>query len=171
VCTPARPRHHERGASAVEFALLVPLLVMLVFGVIDFGIVLAQKQSLSSGARAGARYGSVNLYEPTSHACGKVIEQTRAEAQTIAMAGTSVTVEVLRGSSLGAATRVCSSDASLTPNDSTAAPCANASLAAGATENLYVRATRRDTTIGIPATPIAATFDLSSTGAFQCEYH
>ncbi len=87
------------------------------------------------------------------------------------MAGTSVTVEVLRGSSLAAATRVFSTDASLTPNDSLVAPCANASLAAGTIENLYVRATRRDTTIGIPATPIAATFDLSSTGAFQCEYH
>jgi Flp pilus assembly protein TadG len=171
VRTPARPRHHERGASAVEFALLVPLLVMLVFGVINFGIVLAQKQSLSSAARAGARLGSVNLYEADSHNCGKVIDQTRAEAQTIAMAGTSVTVEVLRGSSLATATRVCSTDSSLTPNSTSAAPCANGSLAAGATENLYVRATRPDTEIGIPATPIAATFDLSSTGAFQCEYH
>ena len=44
----------ERGASAVEFALVAPLFIMLVFGIIAFGIVFAQKLALSNAAKEGA---------------------------------------------------------------------------------------------------------------------
>jgi Flp pilus assembly protein TadG len=38
-----RRRHEEHGAAAVEFALLAPVFIMLVFGVISFGLVFAQQ--------------------------------------------------------------------------------------------------------------------------------
>ena len=50
----------ERGAAAVEFALIVPLLVVLVFGVIEFGRVLNVQISLSGAAREGARYMAIH---------------------------------------------------------------------------------------------------------------
>ena len=50
----------EDGASAVEFALVVPLLLMLFFGIISFGIILAQNMALNNGAREGARFGVVD---------------------------------------------------------------------------------------------------------------
>ena len=49
----------ERGASAVEFALIVPVLLMLVFGIIGFGIIFAQQLSLGNSARQAASYGAV----------------------------------------------------------------------------------------------------------------
>jgi len=49
----------ERGAAAVEFALVLPILVMLLFGIIQFGMAFNQKQGLHAAAREGARVGSI----------------------------------------------------------------------------------------------------------------
>ena len=43
------------GATAVEFALVVPMFLMLVFGAIEFGRILWTKQALQETAVAGAR--------------------------------------------------------------------------------------------------------------------
>jgi len=53
------PRSDERGASAVEFALICSLLFILVFGIIQFGFALNRTQGLQAGAREGARAASV----------------------------------------------------------------------------------------------------------------
>jgi Flp pilus assembly protein TadG len=45
----------ERGAAAVEFALVVPLLVMLILGIVEFSKVYNVQSSLSAAAREGAR--------------------------------------------------------------------------------------------------------------------
>jgi len=49
----------EHGASAVEFALVLPILVLLVFGIITFGIVFARSQGMEAAAREGARMASL----------------------------------------------------------------------------------------------------------------
>ena len=45
----------EDGASAVEFALVTPLLFMLVFGIIGFGLAFLQVQSIRTAVREGGR--------------------------------------------------------------------------------------------------------------------
>jgi Flp pilus assembly pilin Flp len=55
--SPPNRDDRQRGAAAVEFALIVPLLVSLVLGVIDFGMALGQNISLQGAAREGARQG------------------------------------------------------------------------------------------------------------------
>jgi Flp pilus assembly protein TadG len=45
----------ERGASAVEFALIVPLLIALVVGIIEFGHAFQVQGQLSAAAREGVR--------------------------------------------------------------------------------------------------------------------
>ena len=49
----------QRGASAVEFALVLPLLVVLVFGIIEFGLLLYNQQVITNASREGARAGIV----------------------------------------------------------------------------------------------------------------
>lgn len=49
----------QRGTSFVEFALILPLLVILLFGVIEFGIILYDKAVLTNASREGARAGIV----------------------------------------------------------------------------------------------------------------
>jgi hypothetical protein len=50
--------HGEAGANAVEFALVLPLLLMLVFGVIYFGFAFNTQLTLTQAAREGARLGA-----------------------------------------------------------------------------------------------------------------
>jgi len=50
----------ERGAALVELTIVMPLLIVLVFGMIDFGIAFADYQNVRSGTREAARLGVVN---------------------------------------------------------------------------------------------------------------
>ena len=59
---PLRPRtfiRKERAQSLVEFAMIVPVLLILVFGIIDFGMGLRAFITVSSATREGARYASI----------------------------------------------------------------------------------------------------------------
>lgn len=45
----------ERGAELVEFALALPLLLVVLGGIVDFGLILQRQQVLTNAAREGAR--------------------------------------------------------------------------------------------------------------------
>ncbi len=49
----------NRGASAVEFAIILPLLVLLIFGIIEFAFALYDKAMITNASREGARAGIV----------------------------------------------------------------------------------------------------------------
>lgn len=53
------PNRNERGAAAVEFAVILPLLLLVVFGGIEFGLVLFNKQVLTNASREATRAGIV----------------------------------------------------------------------------------------------------------------
>ncbi len=48
-------RKNRRGASAVEFALVAPVFMLLVFGMIEYGRMVMVQQLLTNAAREGAR--------------------------------------------------------------------------------------------------------------------
>jgi hypothetical protein len=52
-------RRRERGANLVEMAFVAPFLIMLLFGIIEFGWVFAQDLTIKHGAREGARLAAV----------------------------------------------------------------------------------------------------------------
>src|SRR6185436_8824557 len=49
----------EDGAAAVEFALIVGVLAMLIFGMLQFGLTFFELQNLRAAAREGGRLGAV----------------------------------------------------------------------------------------------------------------
>lgn len=55
-----RGRHDVHGQSLVEFALILPILLILLLGIVDFGRAIAAYNSVSNGARSGARVAIVN---------------------------------------------------------------------------------------------------------------
>lgn len=53
-------RGRDAGASLVEFALLVPILTMLLLGTITGGITISRDNSVKNAVREGTRFGAVN---------------------------------------------------------------------------------------------------------------
>ena len=145
-------RRPDRGASAVEFALVMPLFIMMVFGIIAFGVVFAQKLALSNGAREAARFSVVE-----GRTCAQVIEAAQDASNTIGMTGTAVTVSVKRGTSVATATNVCS--------DTTKEPCDGAT----AGDSVYVQLDFTSELI-IPLVLVEDTYPLDGKGVFRCEY-
>jgi TadE-like protein len=62
-------RSNERAAAAVELALVAPLLVLLLFGTIDIGLVLSDVVSVRQATREGARNLAVGAYYETGGRC------------------------------------------------------------------------------------------------------
>jgi TadE-like protein len=57
-----RRRHRQRGQALVEFALIIPLFLMIVVGVIQFGVALNYWLNMQRVANEGARWAVVNAY-------------------------------------------------------------------------------------------------------------
>ena len=57
---PLRRKRDESGAALVEFALLAPLLILLVLGIVEFGWLFGQYNDVRHGAREGARFAAVD---------------------------------------------------------------------------------------------------------------
>jgi Flp pilus assembly protein TadG len=49
----------EKGAATVEFAIVAVLLFSLIFGIIEFGVLMYDKHVLTNASREGARAGVV----------------------------------------------------------------------------------------------------------------
>ncbi len=47
----------QKGVAAVEFAILLPLLMIILFGIIEFGLLLYDKQVIINASREGVRAG------------------------------------------------------------------------------------------------------------------
>jgi Flp pilus assembly protein TadG len=74
--------HPERGATLVEFALIAPLLFLILFGIVEFGLVLNDFNSLRQGTRDAAREGIVGDVGTTD--CADLVGVTGAGASSTA---------------------------------------------------------------------------------------
>lgn len=54
----------RRGAAAVEFAILLPLLALILFGIVQFGVAMYDKSVITSASREAARYAAVFRPDP-----------------------------------------------------------------------------------------------------------
>lgn len=61
-------RQGERGASLLEFAIGATVFMTVVFGVLQFGVLLWTHNALTDAARRGARY-AINQCDPSDAAC------------------------------------------------------------------------------------------------------
>ena len=56
-----RARNSERGMAIVEFAILLPVMTMLLIGLVEIGRFAYYSIMVANAARAGAQYGAQNL--------------------------------------------------------------------------------------------------------------
>lgn len=70
------------GNTAVEFALLAPVFLLMFLGIVEFGRLLWTQSSLQHAVEAAARYAAINYptcsstSQTTTYAAGKVFGQT-----------------------------------------------------------------------------------------------
>jgi Flp pilus assembly protein TadG len=155
----------EQGAAALEFALVVPLLLAFLFGAIQFGFVFAQKASLANGARQAARLGAVAVVPPSR--CGDLIMSARDGATTVGMSQPGVRVVYTDAS--GIKRDVCASVAGSTSvsGNSAVSPCADTS---GATSGRLTVETSFQAQIDIPPFGTVGQPKLTGEGTYRCEY-
>lgn len=56
----------EKGQAMVEFALILPVLLLIIAGIIDFGWVFHQQVIANNASREAARYASVYYYQSSN---------------------------------------------------------------------------------------------------------
>ncbi len=95
------PREH-RGSAAIEFALFIPMLLIVLVGVIEYGRVLAQTNAIEKGLRAGAMIAARSDFPLTDAQNERILNIVRTGnvdgtppylAPGWAEAGASVTIE------------------------------------------------------------------------------
>lgn len=57
-----RPTRQRKGQTLAEFALTLPILLLLIFGIIEFGRIFQAWVTLQNSARAAARYATTGQY-------------------------------------------------------------------------------------------------------------
>lgn len=62
------PAKRQQGAAAVEMALVVPLLMIILFGVVDAATALYDYAAINHASRVGARWGTIPTNNPTGAA-------------------------------------------------------------------------------------------------------
>ncbi len=73
----------ERGSALIEFALVFMLLMLLLFGIIEFGLMLYDEQVLTNAAREGARAGIIQQNPRVSDAAIKAVVTDYAAAHLV----------------------------------------------------------------------------------------
>lgn len=62
----ARLARCRRGVAAVEFGLLVPILLIIMLGIVNYGLVMFNKMELVSAARSGTQLALADYTDTTS---------------------------------------------------------------------------------------------------------
>jgi Flp pilus assembly protein TadG len=85
-----RKLRSERGAAAVEFAIVLPVLMAILFGVIEYGRVFFIQNSITNAARVGARTMVIESAAGLAGAAGDA-QAKAAAAAAVSPVGTAVT--------------------------------------------------------------------------------
>jgi Flp pilus assembly protein TadG len=80
----------SRGQSLVEFAIVIPLFLLLLFALIDMGRLVYINNALAQGAREGARWGAVD--SRAASAANRTAVGTRTASSLTAVPNPTVTV-------------------------------------------------------------------------------
>lgn len=89
----------EDGVAAVEFAIILPVLALILFGVLEFGRVWSQYQVFEGAAREGARCAAVKATDFSDCEIQPAIDNAAAPYDP----ANDATVQILGGAPVGAA--------------------------------------------------------------------
>lgn len=146
----------DAGSAAVEFAFVLPVLLLVIFGIVNFGFIFAAQISLNGSARDAARAGVVKPLGSTGSAmkCSAIAASARDGAVTIGVDKTKIGITVTGPAG------TCSLPATSPFYDGVMCSATNGQLVVVLTYTAVSPA---------PLVP-PSSVGLKATGAFQCEY-
>ncbi len=87
----ARGRFADRGAAAVEFAIVVPVLLIILLALVDFGRIFFVQVSLAAASREGARASSIGR---TSADVENIVQSSAPGVARVSSLGTTDQLDV-----------------------------------------------------------------------------
>jgi Flp pilus assembly protein TadG len=159
-------RRPERGASAVEFALVLPVLILIIGAIIDFGFIFAQQIAYNTAARDAARAGVLPSVAGAKLTCGQVASKARVGASSGAVGATPLSIGVTV-TGAGGTCSLPAGSASAT-GASASFPCTGSSGPSATVSDLAVQLSYTSSP-PFPV-PFMSSVNLGSKGNFQCEY-
>ena len=73
----------ERGAELIEMALVLPLLMLIIMGIIDFGFLFREMNVVTNAAREGARAGILPEYDADANVADRVQQYMNASGMDV----------------------------------------------------------------------------------------
>lgn len=107
-----RARTRERGAAVVEFALIMPILLILVFGIISYGYMLSFRQAISQAAAEGARAAAVAQRDADQQPDALAAINEALESYGVSCAGGTLTRDGAGAGTCEVSVAACENDAS-----------------------------------------------------------
>jgi len=155
----------EEGAAAVEFALIVGVLAMLIFGMLQFGLAFFQLQNLRAATREGARIGAVgapvvDTVTPTNGITGRVQQASGVSTSF----GNSLVVQRVMGgapTTVTGSTEPCADVNGVTPDSVVVGIDLTSSSLPQGLQNIF--------TVDIPLLPTIDLRHSQVVGEFRCE--
>lgn len=83
----------ESGQDILEYALVLPLLLLLLFGIVEFGIVYLQYNTIANAAREGARAGIIPPTESCDTACVDAKVTAAVRQLTVGLESSRLTID------------------------------------------------------------------------------
>lgn len=148
-----RVRRSDEGAVAVEFALVIPVLLLLLFGIVDFGRLLYVKNALVYATADGARAAALH-----STTVGSNETQTAVAIVTAAAASMNITSVSGQGTAVTVPTTPASKFKLCPPDTSAAVESATAIVSASIPFKWFSPATMLPIASGINSLSVTSTW-------------
>jgi Flp pilus assembly protein TadG len=87
-----RRRHTQQGQALVEFAILLPVLLLLLLGIVQFGVTFNNYIQVTSAAREGARKASVSRQLGSVAATAAARTSAKGAAPNLSLSDAQITV-------------------------------------------------------------------------------
>ena len=161
----------DSGAAAVEFALVVPLLLLLVFGIINFGVLFSQQVSINNGVREGARRAVVG--DPSApRTCDGILASVRNQLSGLALNPDDVEIKVTQDWGSGSDSNGCGTAYVLGTfaGSATDVPCKGSYDSTTNTARSLIVEARLVSTIPVSFPPFPTTTTLNSKAVYRCEF-
>lgn len=155
----------DSGAAAVEFALVVPLLLLIVFGIINFGVIFSQQLTMNNGVREGARRAVV-ADTASPRTCNQIISSVQNQLSGLGLNPTQVAIKVTQQGWSNAQACGATFQKSTFGAAANLVPCKGSFSSSG---SLIVEA-RYVSNIPVSFPPFPTTITLTSKAVYRCEF-